>query len=271
MKGTMMKFRLEEKVDAQGTLVLYLYDEVTPDGYDWWTGKTTQSETSASYFRDRLAEHANVQTIEVRINSVGGSVIEGYGIYAQLKTHPARKVVYVDGFACSIASVIALAGDEIIMYRNSMMCIHNMADWCHGNAAAHRKCADDLDKIMEGNRQIYLGRGNDTLTEERLVELLEAETWLTAKECKALGWCTEIVDEDADLSGIEPVLEQRKAGLVAQLSSMRALSQMVRDMAQASQQAPDPDPEPESPPATEPKQDQAETSKTQRLFAAILR
>ena len=74
----------------------------------------------------------------------------------QLRRHPAHKTVYVDGFACSIASVIAMAGDEVVMPRNTLMMIHNMWMYTSGNAEQLRKAADDLDTINASGRKAYL-------------------------------------------------------------------------------------------------------------------
>ena len=79
-------------------------------------------------------KYPDASEIRIYINSYGGSVFEGTAIYNQLKRHPAHKTVYVDGFACSIASVIAMAGDEVVMPRNTMMMIHNMWSCVCGNA-----------------------------------------------------------------------------------------------------------------------------------------
>ena len=104
-----------------GTLELYIYGDVKSDGRDWWTGQIIKSETSANHFREELAKHPNVTQINIYINSYGGCVFEGTAIYTQLKRHAAHKTVYIDGFACSIASVIAMAGDEIVMPKNTLM------------------------------------------------------------------------------------------------------------------------------------------------------
>ena len=109
----------------ENTLDLYIYGDVEGDYYSWWDG-WTQSETSAKSFRDELAKWPDVTQINLFINSYGGSVFEGTAIYSQLARHPAHKTAYIDGFACSIASVIAMACDEIVMPRNTMMMIHNI-------------------------------------------------------------------------------------------------------------------------------------------------
>ena len=121
------EFRQDAK--KQDTLELYVYSTVERDG--WWY----ESETSAKHFRDELAQHPNAKEIKVYINSLGGSVMEGIAIYNQLKRHSAHKTVYVDGFACSIASVIAMAGDTVIMPKNAVMMIHNAWSYAIGNAA----------------------------------------------------------------------------------------------------------------------------------------
>lgn len=138
-----MKQMWELKQQADDSVGLYIYGDVEGDSYDFWTGNVIESETSASHFRDELAKYPNAQQIDVFINSYGGSVFEGTAIYNQLKRHPAHKTVYIDGFACSIASVIAMAGDEIVMPRNALMMIHNMWMGVCGNA-------DDFSPRMRG-------------------------------------------------------------------------------------------------------------------------
>ena len=206
-KPDVMKFNFKQLIDQPDTLELYIYSEVCSNGYDWWTDEVVVSETSADYFKEKLEEYKNVKNIIIYINSCGGSVKEGYGIYALLKRHPAFKTVHIDGFAYSIASIIAMAGDKIVMNLNSMMGIHNAIDFCYGNALEHRKVADDLDKLMEGNREIYLARSNGKITIEKLTELLDAETLLTAKECLEYGWCDQIVELAADENKMAQIMQ----------------------------------------------------------------
>lgn len=156
-------WELKQAADP-GTLDLYIYGDVEGDSYDWWTDEVIQSETSANHFRDELAKYPEARTINLYINSYGGSVFEGTAIYNQLRRHPAQKVVYIDGFACSVASVIAMAGDRVVMPRNAMMMIHNAFIYTCGNAAELRKAADDLDAINKGNRQAYLQKAGDRLS-----------------------------------------------------------------------------------------------------------
>lgn len=183
------EFRQDAK--KQDTLELYVYSTVERDG--WWY----ESETSAKHFRDELAQHPNAKEIKVYINSLGGSVMEGIAIYNQLKRHSAHKTVYVDGFACSIASVIAMAGDTVIMPKNAVMMIHNAWSYAIGNAAQLRKAADDLDVVNNASKQAYLEKAGDKLTEEKLTELLDAETYLSAEQCVELGLADAYREEDS--------------------------------------------------------------------------
>lgn len=179
----------ELKQSGSDTLELYIYSTVESDS--WWK----ESETSAKHFRDALAQHPNAKEIRICINSLGGSVMEGIAIYNQLKRHAAKKTVYIDGFACSIASVIAMAGDTVIMPKNTVMMIHNAWTIAMGNAAELRKAADDLDIINQASRQAYLDKSGGKITEEKLTELLDAETYLTAEQCIAYGFADTFADD----------------------------------------------------------------------------
>ena len=117
---------------------IWLYDQVGEGFFGGMSAKT---------FNDELNKLGKVDTINLRINSPGGSVFDGVAIYNTLKRHPARLEVDVDGIAASIASVIAMAGDEIRMAANSMMMIHDPYGMSMGNSDEMRKTADLLDQI----------------------------------------------------------------------------------------------------------------------------
>lgn len=175
------------------TLNLYIYDVIEGDGVDWWTGEKTESETSAAYFGQVLAEHLGVKQINLFVNSRGGSVIEAMGIRAHLLRHPAHKTAYVDGWAASAASFVLTGCDEIVMLTGSMQMLHSMWVLIIGNAKELRKAADDLDRMMAGNKQMYLERAGDKLTPEKLDEMMDAETWLTADECVEFGLADRVM------------------------------------------------------------------------------
>lgn len=197
---------IKMSADTADTLDMYIYGHVESDYYDWW-GDKHESETSAEHFRSELSKYPNAKNINIYINSLGGSVLEGTAIYNQLKRHPAHKTVYVDGFACSIASVIAMAGDKVVMPKNTMMMIHNPWTICMGNAEELRKQADDLDTIAEASRQAYLCKSNGKLDEDKLIEMLNAETYLTAEKCIEYGLADEYAEQDADMEAAKKALE----------------------------------------------------------------
>lgn len=227
----MRKNMWEIRAAAQdATLDLYIYGDVEGDSYDWWTDEVIESETSANHFREELAKYPNVAEINVYINSNGGSVFEGTAIYNQLRRHPAKKTVYIDGFACSIASVIAMAGDEIVMPKNALMMIHNPWMYTYGNAADLRKAADDLDTIAKGSRQAYLTKAGEKLDEERLAEMMDAETWLTAEECLNLGLADRYAEKDADLSLAAGILQKANLQLEQRIKINQSLQKQLKNL-----------------------------------------
>lgn len=232
---------------SPGALDLYIYGDVESDGYDWWYDEVIESETSANHFRKELAQHPNVQQINIYINSWGGSVFEGTAIYNQLKRHPAHKTVYVDGFACSIASVIAMAGDEVVMPRNTLMMIHNMCLGCYGNAAALRKSADDLDIINAAGRGAYMEKAGDKLDESTLVEMMDAETWLTAEQCIQYGLADRYADKDADMENASAVLQKANLSLNQRVQIQKSLTAQLKALTAQAQVPPVPVPPEKTP------------------------
>lgn len=244
-------WELKQAVEPN-TLELYIYGDVEGDSYDWWTDETIQSETSAAHFREELGKYPDARNINLYINSYGGSVFEGTAIYNQLRRHPAQKTVYIDGFACSVASVIAMAGDRVVMPRNAMMMIHNAYMYTCGNAAELRKAADDLDAINRGNRQAYLQKAGDKLTEEELVAMLDAETWLTAEDCIRLGLADEYAEQDADIQAAAAVLDKARLNVEQRIKLQKSLAAQLRELVESPPPAPNPPPAAEPAPAPEP-------------------
>ena len=253
-------WEIRQQADPK-TLDLYIYGYVEAENYvrdDWW-GHWEESERSANHFREVLAEHPDVTQINIYISSDGGSVREGTSIYNQLKRHPAHKTVYVDSWAASIASVIAMAGDEVIMPRNTLMMIHNAWSEAVGSAAELRKAADDLDVINEAARQAYLLKAGDRLNEEELVAMMDAETWLTAEQCIELGLADRLADQDADMSGASQMLQRNNLRMEQRLQLQKSLAAQLRELVRGPQPhaedpqhndpapAPDPKPAPEEP------------------------
>lgn len=149
-----------------------------------------ESDVSSYNLSQRLSELKDVSEITVRINSYGGEVAEGIAIYNALKNHPARVTTVCDGFACSIASVIFMAGDERVMNEASLLMIHNAWSCAAGDAEGHRKEADDLDVVTDLSKSIYLAATD--LTEDELAEWMDAETFVSAQVALDRGFATEI-------------------------------------------------------------------------------
>lgn len=167
----------------ENTAELTLYGEISD--ISWWGDEVTPKQ-----FKEDLDALGDIDTLNVYINSPGGDVFAGQAIYSMLKRHKATINVYVDGLAASIASLIAMAGDKVIMPANAMMMVHNPWTFAFGNANDFRKLADDMDKIRDSMVVAYESRS--ALTTEEIIELLDAETWLSAEDCLEYGFCDEI-------------------------------------------------------------------------------
>lgn len=210
-------FDLKMNAKTPKTLDLYIYTSVESDYWDWWTGEQVESQTSAEHIRKELEAAGDVTQINIYINSLGGSVMEGMAIYNQLRRHKAHKTVYVDGFACSVASVIAMAGDEVIMPSNTMMMIHSPLLCVRGHSSDLRKAADELDKISLSTMQAYLQKAGGKLTAEKLAEMYDRETYWSAAECISLGLADRMADADIDLEAAIAALENSENGECRQM------------------------------------------------------
>lgn len=152
--------------------------------------KWFDEETSATSFRDALKELGDVSTINLSINSGGGSVFDGIAIYNMLKSHKATVNVYIEGLAASIASVIAMAGDTITMRSGSMMMVHMPWTLSQGNAEEMRKTADTLEKTGDSIVDIYSERTG--ISSDDIRNIMNDETWLSAEEAVKQGWATKL-------------------------------------------------------------------------------
>lgn len=153
----------------------------------WWD----DDAMSAPKLSKQLDELGDVSQINVHINSYGGEVAEGLAIYSALRRHKARVRTTCDGFACSIASVIFMAGDERLMSDASLLMIHNAWTSAWGvNAADLRKLADDMDTITSASKSAYMARVS--ITEDELTELMDAETWISPADAVDMGFATAI-------------------------------------------------------------------------------
>lgn len=182
-----------------------IYGDISSDSI----GEGSISSSSLANELEQLDK--NINTINVYINSYGGEVAEGIAIYNQLKRHPAKINTYCDSFACSIASVIFMAGDKRIMYDNALLMIHNAWTCISGNSSDFRKAADDLDKISKASVNIYLSKIN--ISREDLERMMDEETWITSEEALSMGFATQILKDNttkACASAKKSVLEAIK-------------------------------------------------------------
>ena len=169
---------------TEGTkAALYIYGDIT--SWPW-----LESDVSSYNLSKQLEQLGDVDEIDVYINSYGGEVAEGLAIYNALKRHKAKVTTWCDGFACSIASVIFMAGDTRIMSNASLLMIHNAWTQVSGNANELRKQADDLDTITQASINAYMEKVN--ISEEELKELLDEEKWLSPQEALGKGFATMI-------------------------------------------------------------------------------
>lgn len=194
-KGYSLKMRAGSTEEAD----LFIYEDIGPSFF---------GGVSAKQVADDLKALGPVKVINVRINSYGGEVFDGIAIYTQLKAHSARIVVHIDGVAASIASVIAMAGDEIRISEAAFVMIHNPAGVCFGEAADMRQMADMLEKVRGSVIDVYVERTG--MTAEALIPLLDAETWFTAQEALDHGFADEMVAHLHLAAAYDPAKHQFK-------------------------------------------------------------
>jgi ATP-dependent protease ClpP protease subunit len=176
MKSPTQKFYALEKSD-DGTATIHLYDEIG----GWGQGS-----------KDFLADLARLkgQHIHLRINSPGGSVVEGTAIYNALRRHEGGLTVHIDALAASMASVIAMAGVPTYIADNALLMIHNPWTMSVGDSDQLRKEADLLDKLKSTLVNAYKRKSG--MEEEEIADMMDKETWLDAVEAVALGFADAI-------------------------------------------------------------------------------
>lgn len=186
----------------------------------WLFGKT-ETDTDAVDVAKAISELPETcGSITVHINSMGGEVAQGVAIYNALRASKAKVTTVCEGFACSIASVIFMAGDERIMRDASLLMIHNAWMSARGNSGDLRKAADDLDTITELSKRAYMAHATEKLDRETLDRLMDEETWILPEQAVEYGFATDVDTDDED----EPEPEQ---------SAMRALMRRVTEPAMA--------------------------------------
>lgn len=166
---------------------IWLYDQV---GASWFSDGVT-----AKSFQKDLAALGKVTTINLHINSPGGDVFDGFAIYNQLAQHPARIEVDIDGVAASIASIIAMAGDEIRIAKNAQMMIHNPRGFAAGDEGEMQRVAALLRNVKANLVDTYRDRTGNTA--EKLAAWMDEETWFSAAAAVEHGFATAVTKETA--------------------------------------------------------------------------
>lgn len=169
--------KILNKSETEAEIVIY-----ASIGASWW-----DDGISAKQFSDELKNLSDkVTTLNVRINSPGGDVFDGIAIYNRLKQHKAKKIIYIDGLAASIASIIALAGDEVIIGEGALYMVHLPWTFAMGNRMELDNTINRLTDVEEQMLGIYSKKSKISRTEMRA--LLEAETWMGADEAIEKGF-----------------------------------------------------------------------------------
>lgn len=200
-----MKHKYFSLEKAEQTATINIYGDIT--SWPWF-----DSDISAVNLSKQLEALGDVEQIDVYINSYGGEVAEGLAIYNALRRHKAKIRTFCDGFACSIASVIFMAGDERIMNEASLLMIHNAWTYASGNAEELRKQADDLEKITQASVEAY--KAHSSLSEDEIKALMDAESWILPDEAISYGFATSVdktENENASQNAFGRLLEIIKA------------------------------------------------------------
>ena len=227
---------------------IYIYGDIT----SW---PVLENDVS-SYNLAQEIQGLETDAISVHINSYGGEVAEGLAIYNALRRHKAKVRTLCDGFACSAASVVFMAGDERVMSNASLLMIHNAWMLAMGDQNDLRKNADDLEIINAATIQAYLNHVN--ISEDKLREMMDAETWISAADALEMGFATAVVNPaTTDKAAASLRLRQQMADAILGRQSrpgnsldVNALVARLKEL--MAQKEPEPETEPEPEPEPEP-------------------
>lgn len=165
------------EIKAQDNIAeLSIYGEISSD--KWWGDEVTPTEIK------ELLDTVKNKDLNIFINSSGGNVFAGLAIYHMLKRHEGKKKVYVDGVAASIASIIAMAGDEIHIPKNAYLMIHRSWICTAGNKNDLLETISMLEKMDINMADIYKTKALTDISNEKILELMDNETWLTGIEAQ---------------------------------------------------------------------------------------
>ena len=182
------KYLAFNKIDDQ-TTEMYIYGDIRKKNIiERWLNIPSEA-TDAFTLKDAI-NTVDTPNLVVRINSYGGDVAEGLAIYSLLSSFKGHLTTIVDGFACSAASVIFMAGQTRIVPEQGLLMIHNAWSYAEGDSNTMKKMAEDLEKITQPSVNIYTSKTK--LSEEEIKEKMDKETWITSKEAFEWGFATSI-------------------------------------------------------------------------------
>lgn len=173
---------------GDGVVAIYLYDDIGPD----WLGMI-----GADTIRKELESNGdNIETIDLHINSRGGSIAEAMAIYNFLKDHKATVNSLIDGIAASSAGWVAMAGDTIKIAENGYIMLHDPTNVVGGDAGELRQAADVLDQMKNSVVQTYAKRTGIDAAE--IDSMMTAETWIEGKDAVEKGFADELSPNKAE-------------------------------------------------------------------------
>ena len=263
---------------------LYIFGDITSDPW-------SESDVSASGLVSELAELGPVTGITVHINSYGGEVSEGIAIYNALSALTADVTTVCEGFACSIASVIFMAGTRRVMRDASLLMIHQASAGGFGTADDMRDLADTLDTVTELSKSIYLAKTG--IDPSRLDDLMATDTWISPSDALDMGFATEVATEGGTDSPTQSARRSvmdsltRPASIAVQLSdsdladALERAAAMIREggPAEDAEDAEPDEPEsgngegeqpPEDPPDEQEEQDETGKAASERAAAFFM-
>ena len=159
-------------------------------GTSWWNDSFSAADI------DEALKAAGDNDIIINLNSPGGDAFDGISIFNRLKRHEGKVTIHVDGWACSAASIIAMAADELIMELGSMFMIHEASNIVWGTKTDMRKEADVLEELEEGIINIYMTKTN--LSREDVRAKADAETWFSANKAVEYGFANKAAGTNSD-------------------------------------------------------------------------
>lgn len=189
----MEKNFFEVKNQTETSAEIYIVGQIMTEK-PWYEEGEERKDNYLRDFIDSMQELKEIDNLDIHINSPGGALFAGITMYNLLKNMKAKKKVFVDGSAASAASVVAMAGDEIIIPKNAFLMVHKPMMSAFGNANDFQKCIDTLNTLEVGMISVY----EDNLLNEKDKELIKSmvqdETWINGEEAAKLFKNTKVTD-----------------------------------------------------------------------------